>query len=296
MINRDQQIRQFLEIAQCKSLSKAADALDLTQSGLSKQLASLETFVGQPLFERHGRGVALTDAGRRLHDVAKTAYELVDNAILQLREAQGVTEGILRVATIHTLSYYFMADAMATFMTQRPKVNVTMFGRSSPEVVEFVDSGKADIGFVYDTAVASDAVDIEPLFDQRMCLVVHQGSPLADREEIDLREHKLPLVVFPPQYALRRMLHAEGLDKNVAAEVETVDAMLKLTSVTRGQCVLPDGIPPQLLREYDLTRIGITHPNLVRRVVAITRRGRTPSPLTTLMLDIVRSTIRSRTE
>jgi len=104
MKNRDQQLRLFLEIAQCKSPTRAADVLGLTQSGLSKQRSSLEAFLGQPLFERHGRGVELTDAGRRLQDVARPAYELVDNAILQLREQQGLTEGSLCVATIHTLS------------------------------------------------------------------------------------------------------------------------------------------------------------------------------------------------
>ena len=290
--NRDQQLRAFLEIAQCESLSRAAEALDLTQSGLSKQLSNLEAFLGQPLFERHGRGVALTDAGRKLQAVARPAYELVDNAAQQLRERQGVTEGALRVASIHTLSYYFMADVMAKFMSQRPKVSVTLLGRSSPEVVELVESGKADIGFVYDTAVASDAVEITPLFDENMCLVVHEQSPLAIETEIDLRQHALPLIVFPPHYALRRMLHADGWDANVAAEVETVDAMLKLASLTSGQCVLPDRIPTQLLQEYHLTRVRIVHPVLGRRIVGITQRRRMQAALSVLMLEIARTTIR----
>jgi len=291
MKNRDQQLRLFLEIAQCGSLSRAADALDLTQSGLSKQLSSLETFLGQRLFERHGRGVALTDAGRKLDDVARPAYALVDKAILQLQEHQGVTEGTLRVATIHTLSYHFFGEVMATFMSQRPKVNVTMLGRSSPEVVELVESGKADIGFVYDTAVASDAVEITQLFRENMCLVVHEQSPLAMQPDIDLREHPLPLIVFPPHYAIRRMLHANGLDANVAAEVETVDAMLKLASVTLGQCVLPDRIPTKLLQEYHLTRIKIVGPALERSIVAITRRDRVKTALSVLMLEIACKTI-----
>lgn len=292
MKNRDQQLRLFLEIAQCKSLSKAADVLGLTQSGLSKQLSSLEDFLGQPLFERHGRGVALTDAGRRLQDVSRPAYTLIDNAVQQLKEQQGVTEGSLCVATIHTLGFYLVADAMAMFMSQRPKVSVTLLGRSSPEVVELVESGKADIGFVYDTAVASGEVAITPLFEQRMCIVAHAQSPFAAHEEIDLRGLALPVITFPPSYALRRMLYADGLDINVVAEVDTVDAMLKLASVTRGQCILPDRLPPHLLEQYNLVRVNIVEPVMVRRVVAISRLDRTPTALSLLMLDIAKSMIR----
>jgi DNA-binding transcriptional LysR family regulator len=218
MKNRDQQLRLFLEIAQCLSLSKAADVLGLTQSALSKQLASLERFIGQPLFERTGRGVSLTDAGRKLQDVVHPAYELVDAVVRRLQEQQGITEGNLCVATIHTLSFFLVGDAIARFMGQRPMVSVTMLGRSSPEVVELVESGKADVGFVYDTAVASDAVTITPLFVQTMCVIAHENSQFARASELGLRGTEMPLIAFPPSYALRRMLRAEGLDTHVVAE------------------------------------------------------------------------------
>ena len=80
--NFDHQLRLFIEIANCKSLSAAAEMLTITQSGLSRQLASLEEFIGQPLFVRHGRGVQLTEAGQKLFDAASSAYQLVDNTIL----------------------------------------------------------------------------------------------------------------------------------------------------------------------------------------------------------------------
>lgn len=290
MKNRDQQIRLFLAVAQHLSLSKAADALGLTQSGVSRQLGSLEDYVGQPLFERHGRGVSLTDAGSKLEAAAQPAYEWVDATVVRLREQQGVTEGTLRIATIHTLSYYFVADVMAQFMAQRPLVAVTMLGRSSPDVVDMVETGKADIGFVYDTAVVSDAVVITPLFEETMAYFVHEASPLARLDTVDLYEQRSPLIVFPPQYALRRMLQAQGLDVRVAAEVDTVDAMLKLTSLTGGQCILPASMPDPLLREYQLKRVAIGAPRLTRRIVGITRRGKSANALSQLMLDIAQQT------
>jgi DNA-binding transcriptional LysR family regulator len=286
--NVDYQARLFIEIAAHKSLSAAAEALSLTQSGLSRHLASLEEFIGQPLFIRHGRGVELTEAGRKLLEVVSAAYQLVDNTILQLRNEHGVTDGSIHVATIHTLSYYFMAEVAAKFMAQRPSASLALLGRSSPGVVELVESGRAEIGFAYDSAVASDQLEITPLFEDTMCLVVHERSRFATRASVDLRAEPVPLVAFPMGYALRKMLHTKEFDATVAAEVETVDAMLKLVSMTNGQCILPVLIPEKLLQEYQLVRVKIEQPLMRRWIVAVTRRGRAISAMTALMLEIAR--------
>jgi len=286
--NVDYQARLFIEIAAHKSLSAAAEAMSLTQSGLSRHLASLEEFIGQPLFIRHGRGVELTEAGRRLLEVVSAAYQLVDNTMLQLRNEHGVTDGSIHIATIHTLSYYFMAEVAARFMAQRPSASLALLGRSSPGVVELVESGRAEIGFAYDSAVASDQLEITPLFEDTMCLVVHERSRFATKASVDLRSESVPLVAFPAGYALRKMLHTKEFDATVTAEVETVDAMLKLVSMTNGQCILPDLIPEKLLQEYQLVSVKIEQPMMRRWVVAVTRRGRPLSAMTALMLEIAR--------
>ena len=70
-----------------------------------------------------------------------------------------------------------------------------------------------------------------------------------------------------------------------------MDAMLKLASLTCGQCVLPDRIPTKLLQEYHLTRIRIVGLALERSIVAITRRSRVKTALSVLMLEIACKTI-----
>jgi DNA-binding transcriptional LysR family regulator len=284
--NIDYQLRRFIKIASHSSLSGAAAELSVTQSGLSRQLAGLETYVGQRLFVRHGRGVRITDAGKKLLEATTSAYQLVDSTIVELRDQHGLTDDSLMVATIQTLSYYFMAEVVAKFMAQRPGASVALLGRSSPSVIELVESGKAELGFVYDSAVASDQLEITPLFVEDMCLVVHQNSRFASLPSVDLRKDAPPLVVFPANYALRRMLHTEEFDATVAAEVETVDAMLKLVSLTSGQCILPDLIPTKLLREYHLVGVKIEQPTMRRRIVGVTRKGRPLSAVTSLMLKI----------
>jgi DNA-binding transcriptional LysR family regulator len=281
--NFDRQIRYFIKIAEMKSLSRAADSLDLTQSGLSRQLATLETFVGKPLFSRTGRGVELTDAGQVLLEAAKSSYAAIDQALETVREKEGVTQGNVRLATVHTLSYYFTADVVATFVGERPHVNLSLMGRSSPEVVELVENGKADIGFVYDSAVASADLTTIPLFEDEMCLIMREEVCCSG--EVDLTVAPPKFVGFPQNYALRRMLEGGGIRPVFAAEAETIDAMLRLVSSGVGTCVLPSRMPDSIIKDYGLKKVRISQPVMRRRVVAIVRGDRHPSGLIKQLLE-----------
>jgi DNA-binding transcriptional LysR family regulator len=276
METMDRQLRYFICIAELGSLSRAADALDQTQSGLSRQLASLEARIGQPLFLRTGRGVELTEAGKLLYDATQPAYRGIDLAVERMRH-QGVTQGTLRLAAVHTLSYYYTADLVAGFVSAHPSVNLSIMGRSSPEVVALVESGKADLGLVYDSAVDSGTLESCPLFDDDMALIVRHDSSLSGPQ--DLAALSLRLVGFPPHYALRRMIQSAGLQPDFAAEAETIDAMVRLVSSGVGDCILPARIPDKLLDDYGLRKLPVARPLLRRRVVAVTQAGKPRTPL-----------------
>lgn len=288
MESLDRSIRYFLKIAELSSLSRAADDLGLSQSGLSRTLASLELYLGKPLFLRTGRGMELTAAGSKLVDAVAPAYAKIDDMLIQLRDREGLTQGSLSIAIIHTVSYYFASDLLSRFVSKHKQVNLNVMARSSPEVVDLVEKGKADIGFVYDSAVATDALESCPLFVDEMCLI-GRLCDMPDRMPVDLAHTDLPLVGFPESYALRRMLRSAGLDERVVVVAETVDAMLQLSGAGIGACVLPAKIPETLLRDYGLVKIPLSAPGLQRLVVAIVRRDAAESSLARQLLTMART-------
>lgn len=279
----DRSLRYFIAIAELKSLSKAAEALDQTQSGLSKQLAVLESKLGAPLFTRTGRGVELTEAGARLHASLAPAFRDIDAAVDRARQHSD-THGTVRLATVHTLSYYFATDVVAKFVSTRPHVNLQLLGRSSPEVVDLVDSGRADLGFVYDVAVDVNTVSTHPLFEDRMAFIVRGDSSLASTDS--LSDADLRLVGFPAHYALRRMIERARIPASYVAEAETIDAMLKLVASGVGNCILPARIPDKLLVDFGLRKLPMTVPALSRWVVAITPAHKPLSPLVSQFLEV----------
>lgn len=277
----DRSLRYFLTIAELGSLSKAADALDQTQSGLSKQLAVLESKLGAPLFVRTGRGVELTEVGARLSETLGPAFRQIDHALDMARQHSS-THGTVRLATVHTLSYYFATDVVAKFVSTRPHVNLQLLGRSSPEVVDLVDSGKADLGFVYDVAVDVTTVTSRPLFQDQMAFIVRRDDPLTNADQLGARDCRL--VGFPAHYALRRMLHSARIDATYVAEAETIDAMLQLVSSGVGNCILPARIPDKLLVDHGLRKLPMRNAALTRWVVAITPANKPLSPLVSQFL------------
>lgn len=267
----DKQLRYFIKIAEVKSLSRAAEDLECTQPALSRQLASLEAHLGCALFVRTGRGMDLTDCGRRILEDVRPSFITIDSAISRLRDKNEV-QGALTVVSVHTLSYYFIGELVKEFSTRYPGIDLSVMGRSSPEVVELVASGKADIGFVYDTAVASEKIVSTPLFDDEMCLVVGPGCTVVDG--VDLTRNMPKLIGFPPHYALRRMIHSSGLNPHFVVEAETVDAMLEMVASGVGACILPKRLADRVLSQYQLRKVQIGNPLMRRRVVAIERIDR----------------------
>lgn len=278
----DRKIRNFLCISMHGSISAASEQLNISQPSLSRQLASLEEYLGNPLFRRTGRGLILTDAGKHLASMASPAFMAIDSAITQIREQFGITQGNLRLATVHTLTYYFLGDLVSRFVHQNQDVNVSFMARSSTEVVKLVESGRADLGFVYDSEVASKELVSSALFTEPMAIIVKADEK--PTPSIDMTEQLLRLVVFPSGYALRRMLDTCGVPYVVAAEVETVDAMLELVSSGVGSCILPSHIPDRVLEQYNLTRVTDVIPLLKRKVVAIHRADTPPTSITKAIL------------
>jgi LysR family transcriptional activator of glutamate synthase operon len=225
----------------------------------------------------------LTDAGKHLASIASTAFMAIDSTITQIREEFGITQGSLRLATVHTLTYYFLGDLVSRFVLQNQDVNVSFMARSSTEVVKLVESGRADLGFVYDSEVASKELVSSALFTESMAIIVKADLQAAP-QSIDMAQQSLRLVVFPSGYALRRMLDTCGVSYVVAAEVETVDAMLELVSSGVGACVLPSHIPDRVLEQYHLTRVTDVRPLLKRKVVAIYRADSPPTAITKSIL------------
>lgn len=278
MPDHDRLLRTFLVVSQSGSLAKAADTLNLTPPAVSKQISALEQFLGGLLFKRHGRGMKLTPLGRRLADDAGGGFALLDTALDNARCASTTLRSV-SIATVNTLASYLVPQVVATLRQSHPELVVRVDNASSPDVVDQVLRGHADIGLVYDLAVDTDAVHLRRVCTENLSAYCAASSAPDAATAISLAELARQLLIVPPRpYALRRVVERELPGPlSIAAECNSVSVSLDLAAAGVGTAILPSALPEVAVSPRGLRRLRIDGGNFDRDVVLIYHAATPPS-------------------
>ena len=187
----------FLKVCETGSFSKAAEALNYTQSGISQMMAGLEEELGVQLFARINRGVTLTDNGTRLLPYVR---ELA-NQKNRLRQAafniNHKVEGKLRVGSISSITTLWMPEVVHYFKENYPKVKIEILDGNYDEIREWIIRGQVDCGFL--SSIVADDLKFYPLRDDPLCAVFPEGHPLAAHSSVTLPQlFQYPLIIETP--------------------------------------------------------------------------------------------------
>lgn len=289
-LHTDLWLRVFLAVAEAESITAGAEVLNLSQPTASQYVRQLEEALGVKLLDRHGRGVSLTHAGVRLQQRAGAAYAAIDNILGEVSREEGVVRGTVRLASVHTINAYFLPPVLAEFARRRPEAAFQIFCRGSSDVVSLVERGRADVGLVYDSMVASTELHALTLFQERMALIHRAEQTVStDEQGSAVVDRGLPVIAFPIGYALRQLLARYYSDRlDIVAEVDTMDTMLQLVRAGAGNAILPDRLPEEIIEAVGLCRTPLAEPVPLRRVVAIRRCANVQTPLVQFMETLVR--------
>jgi DNA-binding transcriptional LysR family regulator len=240
-----QQLTYFLATAEHGSFSAAARSLYLTQPSVSEQVRQLEGELGVALFARAGRGLALTEAGRRFRPEAArvlTDLERARDAVVAIRELRG---GTLSFGMFGTASAYLIADLAAEFRRRYPDVRLRLVGLNSFEVADLVRGGAIEAGLV---VLPIDDTGLELRVARSEELVVI--SRVKERVSAPVTIERLaasPLILFDAHYGvddpMRRQLvdraQRAGVTLQPVIEVESMEAAIALASRGLGDTIIP---------------------------------------------------------
>lgn len=188
----------FKTLYESDTATRAAKALGLTQSGVSRSLAQLEDNIGMSLFMRHkNRLIKLPEADELYQEIMQLMGNLdeMKHTIVALREF-GVSR--MRLASAPALGFAYIPEVIAAILKINPKYSIYFDIMPSPDVVRAVESGHFDAGFVT-LPISSERLTVDELFAVEAVCLIPAGHPLADAEYIEVADLKNQHLVIPNQ-------------------------------------------------------------------------------------------------
>jgi DNA-binding transcriptional LysR family regulator len=272
------QVEAFVEVARTRSVSRAADALYVTQPALTARLQRLERDLDAKLFVRTSRGMKLTEAGEAyLPHAVKALESLADGrSIVNAFERGGA--GRLTLGAAPGVSTYVLPAILKRFSVSHPRVSVSVRTGHSEEVLELVLREQADVGLVRE--LRHPDIASTPLYEDRVILVVEPGHRFASRRSIRLDEmtHE-QLVLFDRTSSYRELTNAvfrgAGVRPEGIMELDNIDAAKKMVQQGFGVALIPYTAVSDELEAGLLRRVKIEDAEPLRRqIVAVRRRDR----------------------
>lgn len=282
-------LRYFWAVAHDGNLTRTAGRLNLTQSALSVQIRKLEERLGHPLFERRGRQLHLTEAGRIALDYADSIFATGEELLGTLRNT-GAARQILRVGALATLSRNFQIAFLKPILG-RPDIELVLRSGSAAELLQLLESLKLDV-VLLNQAPARNTPTLfvaHRLAEQPVSLIGTQ-TRLGEYKECSLPEllQAHPLILPTADSSVKTgfdaLVDRLGIRPHVIAEVEDMAMMRLLARQDIGLAVLPpivvrDELEAGILVEADRL------PGIAETFYAVTVARKFPNPLLRQLLQ-----------
>jgi LysR family transcriptional regulator, nitrogen assimilation regulatory protein len=291
------QIEYFLRVAELGSFTKAAQALNVAQPALSRQVRLLEVELRQNLLIRNGRGATPTEAGKLLLEHGRGILHQVERAREELGRVRGSLAGRVAIGLPPSLARVLTVPLTRVFREKLPQASVSISEGLSVTMQEWLVQGRLDIAVLYNAQPAPD-IEITPLQDEELLLVQLRPPGLSEDPPpaaISLREvSALPLVIPSRPNAIRMQVEAAmvniGCRPTVALEIDGVSAILDLVADGAGAALLSRNAVTNSVRPSVFRVRAVCDPPLHTRVSMATSSQRPATLTQQAVLDLLKTT------
>lgn len=246
---RSDWLQAFLAFSESLNFTRAAEALHISQPALHVKIAKLAERLGQPLYERQGRNLALTPAGARLAAYAREEQERAGAFLEELRTGAGRWPVVFCAGSG---AYLYLLGPALTRFTRGAQHPLSLVTADRERCVALLRSGRAHLGVTVLDATPP-GIAAEPLTDVGQVLVLPRSHPLARRARLRLSDLEGQALIVPPQERphramINRMLMDAGVAWRVAVEAEGWELMLHFArlglglAIVNACCRLPAGL------------------------------------------------------
>jgi DNA-binding transcriptional LysR family regulator len=261
------QLRIFIEVAERGHMTRGAEALGMSQSAASAAIATLESLYQIKLFDRVGRGIQLTDAGRIFQREARAVLDRAAMARSVLQDLGGYPTGPVAIAASLTIATYWLPRRLAAFHAANPRVRLNVVIRNTRDVETAVVEGEVNVGLV-EGPTAHPSLSRQQIDQDHLVLVVaadYPPLPVNGSGRLDLRA--ITWVVREAGSGTRRGLEdlalREGLsvdDLNISLVLPSNEAVREAIEAGAGATVISRHVVASAIAACALTAIPVELP------------------------------------
>ena len=289
------QLRTLAILAETGSLGKAADRLRVAQPALSRQIRLLEEDVGLPLFNRHSRGMQITEAGKELLTRVSGLIRQFDQALREVRELRAAVSGQVAIGMIPSVCSIVGGRLAQRVATELPGVSLRLVDGYARHLMEWLHGGELDAIVTYGPGANIHCQAFELLVEE-MVLVGAADSNLAARSPLPFESvARYPLVLPSRPHGLRAVADEAaakaGITLNVRLEADTYSVLKEFAISGAGFTILPASSVERETREGQVSVASLAKPRLTRQLVLASPLGSVETRATRSVLTILKEEI-----
>jgi DNA-binding transcriptional LysR family regulator len=282
-----QNLKAFVLVAETGSFSNAAARLHLTQPAVSKRIALLEQQLETELFDRIGRNVSLTEAGRALLPHARTISNQLADAEQSVRDLSGRVSGKLLLATSHHIGLHRLPSVLSLFSKTCPSVNIDIEFMDSEQAYELVMQGKVELAVVTLAPTSEPSIITRPLWQDPLNFMVAKDHELAAMKKTDLKRLSTSPAILPglntyTGQIVKRLFDRHELPLQVSMATNYLETLRMMATVGLGWTVLPDS-----MQDETLAIIAVPEIKIDRTLGLVYHRGRSLSRAARAFIEIL---------
>ena len=266
------QVEAFVQVAQHRSFSKAADALFLTQPSVTARIQSLERDLGESLFERNGRGVRLTEMGTAFLPFARRSLKALQEGRDALDGMRNLDIGTLKLGSALTVSTYVLPKILKKYCSTYPGVDVSVHTGRSDQVLQMVLSD--DVHCALERTVHHPEIVTVPLYEDDLVLVAAPSHRLARTRAAAIEDvGREQLILFDKGSSYNQLIQGvfrqHGIVPHTLMELDTIEATKKMVEEGLGIALLPKVSTEREFEQGTLVNVSIANAAMPRRQISL---------------------------
>ena len=284
------QLRYFIAIVETGSFSRAAERCGVAQPSLSQQVIKLEKELGHTLFDRLGRTIAITEAGRLLFPHASRIIIEAEGTRALLMEELAAGHGRLEIGAIPTVAPYLLPCALSAFRSAWPQAELSITEDLTDNLVRMLVHAEIDVAIMA-APILDERLALEPIAREALVCVASPDHPLAGGEGVEVEDLiAQPFIVLHEVHCLSEAVDAfcvnHQINPRVRCRAGQLSTLMRLVQLGLGLSIVPRSAVSQ--EGQYLSVIPLEGGEPTRQVVAVWNASRRRSKLGVWLVDQIR--------